>query len=61
MHTEGSSLDSASVDFNKTVYNRVAGQKAEWNKPRGGWDVRMLRQQEASAVGEIWKRDSTVT
>lgn len=37
------------------------GQKAEWSKLRGVWDVRMLRQQEATAVREIWKRDSRVT
>lgn len=35
-------------------------QKAEGSRPRGVWDMRMLRQQEVTAVGEIWKRDSAV-
>ena len=56
-----SPLDLAGRDFNKTIYNRVEGQKAEGSKPRGGSVVRMLRQQEANVVGEIWKRDSTGT
>ena len=48
------------MDFNKIRYNSMAGAKAEWTKSRGDWDVRKLRQQEASAIGEIWKRDSAV-